>query len=125
MIGKVSDAHPRQYTNTGRSDYDPYGPAGPTAFWKGATLEQVANMEDGLLPRDFFLPYGALIDIDSESDPEAEMPYSGEDDDEEDEEDEEMEGVATGEELSALLHDANLPLEDVGVQNIVNGPNLS
>ncbi|KAM0563516.1 hypothetical protein ACHAPJ_001237 [Fusarium lateritium] len=106
-------------------DYDPHGPAGPTAFWKGATLEQVANMEDDLLPSDFFLPYGALIDIDSESDPEAEMPYSGEDDDEEDEEDEEMEGVATGEELSALLHDANLPLEDVGVQNIVNGPNLS
>ncbi|KAJ4270280.1 hypothetical protein NW762_001956 [Fusarium torreyae] len=106
-------------------DYDPHGPAGPTAFWKGATLEQVANMEDDLLPSDFFLPYGALIDIDSESDPEAEMPYSGDDDDEEDEEDEEMEGVAAGEELSALLHDANLPLEDVGVQNLVNGPSLS
>ncbi|KAK2932496.1 hypothetical protein FoTM2_006954 [Fusarium oxysporum f. sp. vasinfectum] len=56
------------------SDYDAHGPAGPTAFWKGATLAQVANMEDDLLPNDFFLPYGALIDIDSETDPEGEMP---------------------------------------------------
>ncbi|EXM25426.1 hypothetical protein FOTG_07856 [Fusarium oxysporum f. sp. vasinfectum 25433] len=93
------------------SDYDAHGPAGPTAFWKGATLAQVANMEDDLLPNDFFLPYGALIDIDSETDPEGEMPYTGEDDEDEDDEDEEMEGAA-GEELTALLHDANLPLEE-------------
>ncbi|EMT60384.1 hypothetical protein FOC4_g10011653 [Fusarium odoratissimum] len=93
------------------SDYDVHGPAGPTAFWKGATLAQVANMEDDLLPNDFFLPYGALIDIDSETDPEGEMPYTGEDDEDEDDEDEEMEGAA-GEELTALLHDANLPLEE-------------
>ncbi|KAF5000965.1 hypothetical protein FGRMN_1335 [Fusarium graminum] len=97
-------------------DYDVHGPAGPTAFWKGATPEQVENMEDDLLPSDFFLPYGVLIDIDSETDPEGEMPYSGEDE-EEDDEDEEMEGMATGEELSALIHDANLPLEE----SLVNG----
>ncbi|SPJ85489.1 uncharacterized protein FTOL_11270 [Fusarium torulosum] len=101
-------------------DYDVHGPAGPTAFWKGATPEQVENMEDDLLPSDFFLPYGALIDIDSETDPEGEMPYSGEDE-EEDDEDEEMEGAATGEELSALIHDANLPLEE----SLVNGHGLN
>jgi hypothetical protein len=67
-------------------------------------------MEDDLLPNDFFLPYGALIDIDSETDPEGEMPYTGEDDEDEDEDDEEMEAAA-GEELTALLHDANLPVE--------------
>ncbi|KAF5605058.1 hypothetical protein FPCIR_625 [Fusarium pseudocircinatum] len=93
------------------SDYDVHGPAGPTAFWKGATLAQVANMEDDLLPNDFFLPYGALIDIDSETDPEGEMPYTGEDDEDEDDDDEMMEAAA-GEELTALLHDANLPLEE-------------
>ncbi|KAF4503660.1 hypothetical protein FAGAP_106 [Fusarium agapanthi] len=93
------------------SDYDVHGPAGPTAFWKGATLAQVANMEDDLLPNDFFLPYGALIDIGSETDPEGEMPYTGEDDEDEDDEDEQMEAAA-GEELMALLHDANLPLEE-------------
>ncbi|VZI18153.1 unnamed protein product [Fusarium fujikuroi] len=93
------------------SDYDVHGPAGPTAFWKGATLAQVANMEDDLLPNDFFLPYGTLIDIDSETDPEGEMPYTGEDDEDEDDEDEEM-GAAAGEELTALLHEANLPLEE-------------
>ncbi|KAM0185367.1 hypothetical protein ACHAPI_012221 [Fusarium lateritium] len=101
-------------------DYDVHGPAGPTAFWKSATPEQVENMEDDLLPSDFFLPYGALIDIDSETDPEGEMPYSGEDE-EEDDEDEEMEGVATGEELSALIRDANLPLEE----SLVNGHGLN
>ncbi|KAF4457008.1 hypothetical protein F53441_1023 [Fusarium austroafricanum] len=104
------------------SDYDIHGPAGPTAFWKGATPEQVATMEDDLLPNDFFLPYGALIDIeDSESDPEGEMPYTGEEDDEDEDEDEEMEGVATGEELTALLHDANLPLEE----SLANGQVLN
>ncbi|KAG7416262.1 hypothetical protein Forpe1208_v006372 [Fusarium oxysporum f. sp. rapae] len=102
------------------SDYDVHGPAGPTAFWKGATLAQVANMEDDLLPNDFFLPYGALIDIDSETDPEGEMPYTGEDDEDEDDEDEEMEGAA-GEELTALLHDANLPLEE----SLANGHALN
>lgn len=95
-------------TNNGYSDYDVHGPAGPTAFWKGATLEQVASMEDDLLPSDFFLPYGALIDIDSETDPEGDMPYTGEDDEEEDE-DEEMAGVE--EELSDLIQDASLPLD--------------
>ncbi|KAF4342215.1 hypothetical protein FBEOM_3857 [Fusarium beomiforme] len=103
------------------SDYDVHGPAGPTAFWKGATLEQVASMEDDLLPNDFFLPYGALIDIDSETDPEGEMPYTGEDDEEEDDEDEEMEGMTAGDELTALLHDANLPLED----SLANGHALN
>ncbi|KAH7249036.1 uncharacterized protein BKA55DRAFT_594856 [Fusarium redolens] len=105
------------------SDYDVHGPAGPTAFWKGATLAQVANMEDDLLPNDFFLPYGALIDIDidSETDPEGEMPYTGEDDEDEDDEDEEMEGTAAGEELTALLHDANLPLEE----SLANGHALN
>ncbi|KAF4957770.1 hypothetical protein FGADI_2902 [Fusarium gaditjirri] len=93
------------------SDYDVHGPAGPTAFWKGATLAQVANMEDDLLPNDFFMPYGALVDIDSETDPEGEMPYTGEDDEDDEDEDEEMEGAA-GDELAALLHDANLPLEE-------------
>ncbi|KAG5780153.1 hypothetical protein H9Q73_006199 [Fusarium xylarioides] len=102
------------------SDYDVHGPAGPTAFWKGATLAQVANMEDDLLPNDFFLPYGALIDIDSETDPEGEMPYTGEDDEDEDEDDEEMEAAA-GEELTALLHDANLPLEE----SLANGHALN
>ncbi|KAF9772343.1 hypothetical protein IL306_009962 [Fusarium sp. DS 682] len=111
----------QQFTNIEYSDYDVHGPAGPTAFWKGATLEQVANMEDDLLPNDFFLPYGALIDIDSETDPEGEMPYTGEDDDDEEDEDEEMEGVAAGEELTALLHDANLPLEE----SLANGPVLN
>jgi hypothetical protein len=77
-------------------------------------------MEDDLLPSDFFLPYGALIDIDSDTDPEGEMPYTGEDE-EEDDEDEEMEGAATGEELSALIHDANLPLEE----SLVNGHGLN
>ncbi|KAF5694593.1 hypothetical protein FDENT_1027 [Fusarium denticulatum] len=102
------------------SDYDVHGPAGPTAFWKGATLAQVANMEDDLLPNDFFLPYGALIDIDSETDPEGEMPYTGEDDEDQDDDDEEMEAAA-GEELTALLHDANLPLEE----SLANGPALN
>ncbi|CAF3533771.1 unnamed protein product [Fusarium graminearum] len=92
-------------------DYDVHGPAGPTAFWKGATLEQVESMEDDLLPNDFFLPYGTLIDIDSETDPEGDMPYSGEDEDEEDE-DEEMAGMAVEEELSALIQDASLPLDN-------------
>ncbi|KAH7179428.1 uncharacterized protein B0J16DRAFT_170764 [Fusarium flagelliforme] len=91
-------------------DYDVHGPAGPTAFWKGATLEQVASMEDDLLPNDFFLPYGALI-YDSETDPEGDMPYSGEDDEEE-EEDDEMTGLAVAAELSDLIQDASLPLED-------------
>ncbi|CVK99982.1 uncharacterized protein FMAN_02652 [Fusarium mangiferae] len=102
------------------SDYDVHGPAGPTAFWKGATLAQVANMEDDLLPNDFFLPYGTLIDIDSETDPEGEMPYTGEDDEDEDDEDEEMEAAA-GEELTALLHEANLPLEE----SLTNGHALN
>ncbi|KAI1034052.1 hypothetical protein LB505_003170 [Fusarium chuoi] len=102
------------------SDYDVHGPAGPTAFWKGATLAQVANMEDDLLPNDFFLPYGALIDIDSETDPEGEMPYTGEDDEDEDDEDEEMEAAA-GEELTALLREANLPLEE----SLTNGHALN
>ncbi|KAF5647189.1 hypothetical protein F52700_1491 [Fusarium sp. NRRL 52700] len=93
------------------SDYDVHGPAGPTAFWKGATLAQVAHMEDDLLPNDFFLPYDALINIDSETDPEGEMPYTGEDDEDEDDDDEEMEAAA-GEELMDLLHDANLTLEE-------------
>ncbi|RGP59693.1 hypothetical protein FSPOR_11130 [Fusarium sporotrichioides] len=92
-------------------DYDVHGPAGPTAFWKGATLEQVESMEDDLLPNDFFLPYGTLIDIDSETDPEGDMPYSGEDDDEEDEDDE-MAGLAVEEELSGLIQDASLPVEN-------------
>jgi hypothetical protein len=80
-------------------------------------------MEDDLLPNDFFLPYGALIDIDidSETDPEGEMPYTGEDDEDEDDEDEEMEGTAAGEELTALLHDANLPLEE----SLANGHALN
>lgn len=68
-------------------------------------------MEDDLLPNDFFLPYGTLIDIDSETDPEGDMPYSGEDEDEEDE-DEEMAGMAVEEELSALIQDASLPLDN-------------
>ncbi|KAH6979517.1 hypothetical protein EDB82DRAFT_449350 [Fusarium venenatum] len=100
-------------------DYDVHGPAGPTAFWKGATPEQVETMEDDLLPNDFFLPYGTLIDIDSETDPEGEMPYSGEDDDEEDEDDE-MAGIAVEEELSGLIQDASLPL-----QNSINSEGLN
>ncbi|QGI77569.1 hypothetical protein CEK25_004298 [Fusarium fujikuroi] len=111
QIGGVRSARGVQYANAECSDYDVHGPAGPTAFWKGATLAQVANMEDDLLPNDFFLPYGTLIDIDSETDPEGEMPYTGEDDEDEDDEDEEM-GAAAGEELTALLHEANLPLEE-------------
>ncbi|KAF5017448.1 hypothetical protein F66182_10618 [Fusarium sp. NRRL 66182] len=95
-------------------DYDVHGPVGPTAFWKGATPDQVATVEDDLLPSDFFLPYGALMDMDFENDPEGDTPYSGEDDDEDEEDEEdEMVGVATGEELSDLIHDANLPLEDI------------
>ncbi|KAI1058827.1 hypothetical protein LB507_003784 [Fusarium sp. FIESC RH6] len=100
-------------------DYDVHGPAGPTAFWKGATLEQVASMEDDLLPNDFFLPYGALI-YDSETDPEGDMPYSGEDDEEE-EEDDEMTGLAVAAELSDLIQDASLPLED----SLANGQALN
>ncbi|CAG7560205.1 unnamed protein product [Fusarium equiseti] len=100
-------------------DYDVHGPAGPTAFWKGATLEQVANMEDDLLPNDFFLPYGALI-YDSETDPEGDMPYSGEDDEEE-EEDDEMTGLAVAAELSDLIQDASLPLEN----SLANGQALN
>jgi hypothetical protein len=106
-----SDNSFQQTTNCDFSDYDVHGPAGPTAFWKGATPEQVESMEDDLLPNDFFLPYGTLIDIDSETDPEGDMPYSGEDDDEEDEDDE-MVGIAVEEELSGLIQDASLPLEN-------------
>ncbi|KAM5348214.1 hypothetical protein ACJ41O_008038 [Fusarium nematophilum] len=89
-------------------DYDIHGPAGPTAFWKGATLEQVATMEDDLLPSDFFLPYGALIDVDSETDPEAELDFVADpDDDDDDDDEEEMTGVVAGE-LTDLLLDAAL-----------------
>jgi hypothetical protein len=76
-------------------------------------------MEDDLLPNDFFLPYGALI-YDSETDPEGDMPYSGEDDEEE-EEDDEMTGLAVAAELSDLIQDASLPLED----SLANGQALN
>ncbi|KAF5004515.1 hypothetical protein FDECE_8999 [Fusarium decemcellulare] len=101
-------------------DYDVHGPAGPTAFWKSTWLKEAAKIEDDLLPNDFFIPYAGLIDLDFETDPEAETPYSAEDEnDEDDEEDEDM-GVAA-EELPALLQDAGLPLEDVGVDHLAVG----
>ncbi|KAF4975139.1 hypothetical protein FZEAL_8038 [Fusarium zealandicum] len=105
-------------------DYDAHGPVGPTAFWKGATPDQMATMEDDLLPSDFFLPYGALIDIDSETDPEAEMDYIADDDDEEEEEDEEMAGVMAGE-LPGLLLDASLGLNAGASIPDAESPNLA
>ncbi|EEU40885.1 uncharacterized protein NECHADRAFT_58210 [Fusarium vanettenii 77-13-4] len=96
-------------------DYDGHGPAGPTAFWKVGTADQVANMEDDLLPNALFLPYAALIDMDAEIDLEADMSYNSDDEDEEDDDDDEMDG----EELSELLHDAELPLTDVGVSDLI------
>ncbi|KAI8679778.1 F-box domain-containing protein [Fusarium keratoplasticum] len=96
-------------------DYDDHGPAGPTAFWKVGTADQVANMEDDLLPNALFLPYAALIDMDAEIDLEADMSYNSDDEDDEDDDDDEMDG----EELSELLHDAELPLTDVGVSDLI------
>ena len=98
-----------------RRDYDDHGPAGPTAFWKVGTADQVANMEDDLLPNALFLPYAALIDMDAEIDLEADMSYNSDDEDDEDDDDGEMDG----EELSELLHDAELPLTDVGVSDLI------
>ncbi|KAM0431842.1 hypothetical protein ACHAPT_005093 [Fusarium lateritium] len=96
-------------------DYDAHGPAGPTAFWKVGTPDQIANMEDDLLPNALFLPYAALIDMDAEIDLEADMSYDSDDDSDDDDDDEEMDGA----ELPALLHDAELSLEQVGADLII------
>ncbi|RSM18436.1 hypothetical protein CDV31_002761 [Fusarium ambrosium] len=96
-------------------DYDDHGPAGPTAFWKVGTADQVANMEDDLLPNALFLPYAALIDMEAEIDLEADMSYDTDDDDEDDDDGEDMDGG----ELTDLLHEAQLPLTDVGISELI------
>lgn len=69
------------------------------------------------MPNAFFLPYAALIDMDADIDLEGDLPYNSDDEDEEDDDDE-MDGPM-GEELSGLLHDAQLPLTDVGVSDLI------
>lgn len=70
-------------------------------------------MEDDLLPSDFFLPYGALIDMDSESDPEAEMDYTAEEEEEEEDDELLLGSGDLGGELPGLLLDAEMDVADM------------
>ena len=91
-------------------DFDPHGPAGPTAFWKASDSEGAANTVHDLLTNDFLLTYSTVAYLD-DSDPEAEMDY------EDDEEDEEMDELSDAEpisnELTGLLMDAQLDVADI------------
>lgn len=93
-------------------DFDPHGPAGPTAFWKASDAEVSGNAIHEVLPNDFFLAYSTLVAMDeSESDPEAELDYMIDEDEEDDEDDIDMEPIAG--ELPGLLLDAEMEVIDV------------
>lgn len=71
-----------------------------------------------MLPNDFFLAYSTLVGLD-DSDPEAEMDYTIDEDDEEDDDNSDMEPIAS--ELPGLLLDAELEIIDMTYREMEEG----
>ncbi|PHH87602.1 hypothetical protein CDD83_8655 [Cordyceps sp. RAO-2017] len=102
-------------------DYDPQGPAGPTAFWKATDSRATSDTIHDLLTNDFLLTYSTIAYMD-DSDPEAEMDYEDEME-EEDGVDEEFDPELVSNELPGLLMDAQLEVEDIMQQAAGQGGN--
>lgn len=111
-----------------RSDYDPHGPAGPTAFWKASDSETARNTLHEVLPSDFFIAYTTLAGMD-DSDDDGELDETNLMElewEEADWEEDDFDGMSLGEQIASeipgLLQDAQMDVaslspatEDTGV----------
>ncbi|CAM1511555.1 Fc.00g090680.m01.CDS01 [Cosmosporella sp. VM-42] len=88
------------------SDYDVHGPAGPTAFWKAS------DATEAMLPNEFFMPHGPLLDLDLDSS----------DFDEDEQMEDEVVQAEVADELLGLLVEADMNVEDVLAHYVENHP---